>query len=251
MYRKIALLVSGVGLAVPAGAQAHVSIHPNVIPTGANAALSLRVPNEQDNARTTKLQIQFPPGFIGASLLPPPGFTARVITSKLAKPVQTDDGPHRHPSRPGHLHRPQRSGDPTGAVRRLRLLRRRPWPSRGHADLQDRPDLRQRQRQPLDRRPQQRLPRPDHRHHSQERLHPRLRRQRGRARGTPGVGDDQARGHTDHHGGPEEVRRHRGHHRPDRRRAARPRRGRRRTHGRTPSTRVDLARTSGTTPSLP
>ena len=34
-----------------------------------------------------------PPGFIGVATQPPPGWTSKVQTSKLAKPVQTDDGP--------------------------------------------------------------------------------------------------------------------------------------------------------------
>ena len=68
-------------------------MHPNAVPADANATLDIRVPNEMDNAKTTKLQVQFPPGFIGVSTQPPPGWTSKVQTSKLAKPVQTDDGP--------------------------------------------------------------------------------------------------------------------------------------------------------------
>jgi uncharacterized protein YcnI len=80
-------------LAAPSAAAAHVSVHPNAVPAGANAALEIRVPNETDNATTTKIQVKFPSGFIGVSTAPPPGWTAKVLTSKLAKPVQTDDGP--------------------------------------------------------------------------------------------------------------------------------------------------------------
>jgi periplasmic copper chaperone A len=80
-------------LLVPTGASAHVSVHPNAVPAGANATLDIRVPNEMDNAKTTRLQVQFPAGFIGVSTQPPPGWTSKVLTSKLAKPVQTDDGP--------------------------------------------------------------------------------------------------------------------------------------------------------------
>ncbi|HEY7621890.1 MAG TPA: YcnI family protein [Solirubrobacteraceae bacterium] len=80
-------------LAIPASASAHVSVHPNAVPAGANVTLDIRVPNELDNAKTTKLQVKFPPGFIGVATEPPPGWTSKVLTSKLAKPVQTDDGP--------------------------------------------------------------------------------------------------------------------------------------------------------------
>jgi uncharacterized protein len=93
MRRAACLLVAAGALVAPAAAGAHVSVHPNAIPTGANATLDIRVPNEMDNATTTRLQVKFPSGFIGVSTQPPPGWTAKVLTSKLAKPVQTDDGP--------------------------------------------------------------------------------------------------------------------------------------------------------------
>jgi uncharacterized protein len=80
-------------LAVPAPAGAHVSVHPNAVPAGANVALDIRVPNELDNAKTTRIQVKLPPGFIEVATQPPPGWTSKVLTSKLAKPVQTDDGP--------------------------------------------------------------------------------------------------------------------------------------------------------------
>jgi uncharacterized protein len=93
MKRAALTLAAAGALLAPAAASAHVSLHPNAIPAGANATLDIRVPNEMDNATTTKLQVRFPDGFIGVSTQPPPGWTAKVQTSKLAKPVQTDDGP--------------------------------------------------------------------------------------------------------------------------------------------------------------
>jgi uncharacterized protein len=92
--RRITIgLVTVAALIAPAAAGAHVSVHPNAVPAGANATLDIRVPNEMDHAKTTKVQVKFPPGFIGVSTEPPPGWTSKVLTSKLAKPVQTDDGP--------------------------------------------------------------------------------------------------------------------------------------------------------------
>ncbi len=79
-------------LALPAAAQAHVSIHPNEVPTGSYATLGIRVPNESEDAKTVKVAVQFPPGFIDVSPEFMPGWTPKVITAKLAKPVQTDDG---------------------------------------------------------------------------------------------------------------------------------------------------------------
>jgi len=95
--RKRLILGASAGLAgfalLATSAQAHVSFHPNVLPAGANATLDIRVPNEMDNANTTKLAVQVPPGFIDIATQPIPGWSAQIKTRKLATPVQTDDGP--------------------------------------------------------------------------------------------------------------------------------------------------------------
>ena len=67
-------------------AQAHVSLHPNVIPAAQFAALVVRVPNERPDA-TTEVRVRFPPGFIFVSYAPVPGWTAKIVYRKLAKPV--------------------------------------------------------------------------------------------------------------------------------------------------------------------
>ncbi len=91
--RRIALaLAAAVALLVPAVAQAHVSLHPNEVPTGSFATLDIRVPNEMEGANTVKLAVQVPPGFLDISTEYMPGWTSKVLTSKLAKPVQTEDG---------------------------------------------------------------------------------------------------------------------------------------------------------------
>jgi uncharacterized protein YcnI len=81
------------GLALPAAAQAHVTVNPSTAPAGSFAELLVRVPNEQDNANTTKVDLQLPPGFVEASYEAQPGWTVKVTKRKLATPVQTDDGP--------------------------------------------------------------------------------------------------------------------------------------------------------------
>lgn len=91
--RRIALaVVAALALLAPAAAQAHVSLHPNEVPTGSFATLDIRVPNEMESASTIKLAVQVPPGFLDISTEYMPGWTSKVLTSKLAKPVQTDDG---------------------------------------------------------------------------------------------------------------------------------------------------------------
>lgn len=94
MRRLTILLLAAFALAaVPAAAGAHVSLHPNEVPTGAFATLDLRVPNESDNANTVKVAVQVPLGFTDVSPEYMPGWTPKIRTVKLAKPVETDDGP--------------------------------------------------------------------------------------------------------------------------------------------------------------
>jgi uncharacterized protein len=93
MYRKIAVATAVAALAVPAAAQAHVTLQPNQAAAGSFTVLSVRVPTERDNASTTKVDVQFPGGFASASYEPKPGWRVRVVKAKLATPVQTDDGP--------------------------------------------------------------------------------------------------------------------------------------------------------------
>lgn len=91
MKKQTAVAVAAGALALPTAAQAHVSVHPNVVPAGANATLNLRVPNEQDKASTVGVDIQVPPGFLDVSV-GDPNWKVKLGTQKLAKPVHTDDG---------------------------------------------------------------------------------------------------------------------------------------------------------------
>jgi periplasmic copper chaperone A len=91
--RKVAVATAIATLAIPAGAQAHVTLQPNAAPAGAFTVLDVRVPTERDNASTSKVDVQFPSGFASASYQAVPGWKARVIKKKLATPIQTDDGP--------------------------------------------------------------------------------------------------------------------------------------------------------------
>jgi uncharacterized protein YcnI len=94
MHRKTAVAaVVGSALAVPAAAEAHVTLQPNSAAAGAFTVENVRVPNERDNASTVKVDLQLPHGFVFASYEPKPGWTVKVTTAKLAKPIQTDDGP--------------------------------------------------------------------------------------------------------------------------------------------------------------
>jgi periplasmic copper chaperone A len=92
MKRPAALAATVLAL-LPTAAQAHISIHPNVLPAGGFATVNVRVPNEQDKATVTKVQMQMPSGLISVSAQSPPGWTLAYRMHTLAKPIQTDDGP--------------------------------------------------------------------------------------------------------------------------------------------------------------
>lgn len=87
---RIALAIVATALVAPAGAQAHISLHPNTIPAGAFATLDIRVPGEQEGAYVTKVDTLFPAGFTGVDYENVPGWTARVIEAKLSTPIKED-----------------------------------------------------------------------------------------------------------------------------------------------------------------
>jgi len=82
------------GLAIAAGASAHVTVSPTSLPQGSTAELTFKVPNEESTANTVTLQLQIPTDHPIAQVLakPVPGWTIAVHTTKLAKPLTTDDG---------------------------------------------------------------------------------------------------------------------------------------------------------------
>jgi uncharacterized protein len=93
MKHKLPAAVAAVTLAAPAAAQAHVTLQPNTAVAGAFTVENVRVPNERDNASTVKVDLQLPHGFVFASYEPKIGWSVKVTKAKLAKPIQTDDGP--------------------------------------------------------------------------------------------------------------------------------------------------------------
>ncbi|MFF3447349.1 YcnI family protein [Streptomyces sp. NPDC002667] len=91
----VAALVTAGVLAAAGAASAHVTVHPESYAKGAtDGLLSFRVPNEEDTASTTKVQIFLPTDhpLLGVLVTPQAGWTAKATTVKLKKPVKTDDG---------------------------------------------------------------------------------------------------------------------------------------------------------------
>ena len=94
-HRRLAALGAALALVLclPAAASAHISVHPNTVPAGAFATLDVRVPGEEEGAYAWKVAMQLPPGFIDADTENVPGWSVETKTKKLAKPIETDDGP--------------------------------------------------------------------------------------------------------------------------------------------------------------
>ncbi|MFF0163058.1 YcnI family protein [Streptomyces sp. NPDC005263] len=70
---------------------AHVSVQPEgVAAKGGYAVIDFKVPNERDDASTTKVEVNFPTDHPLASVMPEPvpGWDVKVTKSKLAKPVE-------------------------------------------------------------------------------------------------------------------------------------------------------------------
>ncbi|MFI1358493.1 YcnI family protein [Streptomyces sp. NPDC020898] len=88
--------LAAAGLLAAAGsAFAHVTVHPESYAKGAtDGVLTFRVPNEEDTASTTKVQVFLPTDHpvLGVLVTPEEGWTAKVTTTKLKTPIRTDDG---------------------------------------------------------------------------------------------------------------------------------------------------------------
>ena len=96
MCRRVAvsaaLIIAAVVLtALPASA--HVTIT-GTGTQGGYSTFAFEVPNEQDGADTTQVEVQFPTDhpLASVSVEPVPGWTATVQKTKLATPIKTDDG---------------------------------------------------------------------------------------------------------------------------------------------------------------
>jgi uncharacterized protein YcnI len=72
-------------------AAAHVTVNPREWEAEGFAKFDVRVPNERDNADTTRIVMQFPDGVISASFEPVPGWRRTVKMARLDEPID-DEG---------------------------------------------------------------------------------------------------------------------------------------------------------------
>ena len=96
MRRTVTLAsLAAVGVLLLAGpASAHVTVNPGTAVQGSYTEVNVRVPNEQDKADTTKVQLFLPTDhpIAGVATEAVPGWTVSVTKTKLSKPLTTDDG---------------------------------------------------------------------------------------------------------------------------------------------------------------
>jgi uncharacterized protein len=92
----VVAVVACVLLAVAAAepALAHVTVDPAETPAGGFTVLTFKVPNEEADAATSKIEVQMPtdPPLASVSLRPNGDWKATVVTAPLATPVTDDDG---------------------------------------------------------------------------------------------------------------------------------------------------------------
>jgi uncharacterized protein YcnI len=72
----------------PTPALAHVTVQPNEATAGSFARFVVRVPNERDDAATTKVEVQLPEALTSVSFQPETGWTRTVERKDLAEPVE-------------------------------------------------------------------------------------------------------------------------------------------------------------------
>ncbi|BBA98630.1 hypothetical protein RVR_4888 [Actinacidiphila reveromycinica] len=90
----VAALAGSAVLLAAVPAFAHVTVQPGSAAKGSYSTVSFKVPCEEDNASTVKLEVNLPTDhpIASVSIQPVPGWTAKVTTTKLTTPLKTDDG---------------------------------------------------------------------------------------------------------------------------------------------------------------
>jgi uncharacterized protein YcnI len=89
----IAAMTAVAALAVPAAAQAHVTVNPRTATSGSYSVMAVRVPNHEAKRSTVKVKVTFPAGFYSVFYEPNSSWKVKMSMRKLAVPVQGEYGP--------------------------------------------------------------------------------------------------------------------------------------------------------------
>jgi uncharacterized protein YcnI len=93
MWKRSAVVAGTVAvltLAIAGPASAHVTVSSPAATQGGFSTVTFKVPNESDEASTTKIEVNLPPDapVASVSVRPVPGWTAVAEKAKLAKPLE-------------------------------------------------------------------------------------------------------------------------------------------------------------------
>jgi uncharacterized protein YcnI len=89
MKRVIVAAVASATVALWAtSAFAHVTVQPREAIAGGFQTFVIQVPNERDDAATTKIEVQFPPAFASVSFQPKPGWNVDIETVTFDEPIE-------------------------------------------------------------------------------------------------------------------------------------------------------------------
>jgi uncharacterized protein YcnI len=89
MRKLLASLASGAAVLALAGpASAHVTVQPTEAPVGSFFRFVVRVPNERDDATTTKVEVQFPQNLVFVSFQDTAGWKRTVRMKHLDEPIE-------------------------------------------------------------------------------------------------------------------------------------------------------------------
>ena len=88
MIKKIVGLTGALLIVAASPATAHVTVQPDEAPAGAFFRFVVRVPNERDDADTTKVEVDFPDNLVFVSFQPKEGWDYKVKMKTLDEPIE-------------------------------------------------------------------------------------------------------------------------------------------------------------------
>ena len=88
MFKKVLVLAGALLIVAASPAFAHVTVQPSEAPAGAFFRFVVRVPNERDDAETTKVEVDFPDNLVFVSFQPKDGWDYKVEMKTLDEPIE-------------------------------------------------------------------------------------------------------------------------------------------------------------------
>ncbi len=90
MFIRKAIVAAAAAAVLAPAAAAHVTLNPSEWEAGGFARFAIRVPNERDNAATTRVTVQFPESVVEARFEPEPGWKRTIEMVPLDEPIEEE-----------------------------------------------------------------------------------------------------------------------------------------------------------------